>query len=97
VLDQIRRTTGRTIESALAKEIEDLRNFRNGIVHMSFVEKRGRYDGVLDLGEIVDVASSAPSTVQGYLDFLSTAFAELKLPIQTFRGYGMERRGPQSR
>jgi hypothetical protein len=97
VLGQIKRTTGRTIDSALAKEIEDLRNFRNGIVHMSFVEKRGHYDAVLDAGELVDVASSAPSTVQGYLDFVSTAFAELKLPIQTFRSYGTERGVGQSR
>jgi hypothetical protein len=91
VLGQIKRTTGRTIDSALAKQIEDLRNFRNGIVHMSFVEKRGSYDAVHDLGEIVDVATSAPSIVQGYLDFVSTAFSELKLPIQTFRSYGTER------
>ncbi len=69
-----------------------MRNFRNGIVHMSFVEKRGRYDAVLDLGEVVDVARSASSTVQGYLDFVSTAFSELKLPIQTVRADGAERR-----
>ena len=90
VLNQIKRTTGRTMDGALAKEIDLLRNFRNGIVHMSFVEKRGRYDAVLDLGEIVDVARTASSTVQGYLDFVSTAFAELKLPIQTFRADGTE-------
>ena len=97
VLDQIKRTTGRTMDSGMAKEIELLRNFRNGIVHMSFVEKRGRYDAVLDLGELVDVARTASSTVQGYLDFVSTAFAELKLPIRTFRAYGTERRVVQSR
>ena len=97
VLDQIKRTTGRTMDSGLAKEIDDLRNFRNGIVHMSFVEKRGRYDAVLDLGEVVDVARNASSTVQGYLDFVSTAFAELKLPIQTFRSYGTERQLRQPR
>jgi hypothetical protein len=97
VLDQIKRTTGRTMDSGLAKEIELLRNFRNGIVHMSFVEKRGRYDAVLDLGEVVDVARNASSTVQGYLDFVSTAFAELKLPIQTFRSYGTERQLRQPR
>ncbi len=97
VLDQIKRTTGRTMDSGLAKEIELLRNFRNGIVHMSFVEKRGRYDAVLDLGEIVDVARTASSTVQGYLDFVSTAFAELKLPIRTFRTYGTERQLRQPR
>jgi hypothetical protein len=92
VLGQIKRTTGRSIDSGLAKEIDDLRNFRNGIVHMRFVEKRGSYDAVLDLGEVVDVARSASSTVQAYLDFVTTAFAELKLPIQTFRAYGTERR-----
>jgi hypothetical protein len=92
VLDQIKRTTGQTMDSGLAKEIELLRNFRNGIVHMSFVEKRGRYDAVLDLGEVVDVARNASSTVQGYLDFVTTAFGELNLPIQTFRAYGRERR-----
>jgi hypothetical protein len=97
VLDQIKRTTGRTMDSGLAKEIELLRNFRNGIVHMSFVEKRGRYDAVLDLGEVVDVARNASSTVQGYLDFVTTAFGELNLPIQTFRAYGTERRVTQSR
>jgi hypothetical protein len=97
VLGQIRRTTGRTIDSALAKEIEDLRNFRNGIVHMRFVGKRGEYDAVLDAGELVDVARSAPSIVQRYLDFVSTAFAGLKLPIQTFRSYGAEREVVQAR
>ena len=97
VLDQIKRTTGQTMDSGLAKEIELLRNFRNGIVHMSFVEKRGRYDAVLDLGEVVDVARNASSTVQGYLDFVTTAFGELNLPIQTFRAYGTERRVTQSR
>ena len=91
VLDQIKRTTGRRMDSALARQIEDLRNFRNGIVHMSFVEKRGSYDAVHDIGELVAVARSASSTVQGYLDFVSTAFAELKLPIQTFRAYGTRR------
>jgi hypothetical protein len=35
--------------------------------------------------------------VQGYLDFLTTAFAELKLPIQTFRAYGTEGGVLQSR
>jgi len=90
VLDQIKRTTGRRMDIALAKQIEDLRNFRNGIVHMSFVEKRGSYDAVHDIGELVDVARSAPSIVQGYLDFVTTAFAELNLPIRTFRAYGME-------
>ena len=90
VLNQIKRTTGRTIDSVLAKEIDDLRNFRNGIVHMSYIEKRGRYDGVLDLGELVDVARAASFTVQGYLDFVSTAFTELKLPIQTVRSDGTE-------
>jgi len=90
VLDQIKRTTGRRMDIALAKQIEDLRNFRNGIVHMSFVEKRGSYDAVHDIGELVDVARSAPSIVQGYLDFVTTAFAELKLPIRTFRTYGTE-------
>ena len=97
VLDQIKRTTGRTLDSALARQIELLRNFRNGIVHMSFVEKRGSYDAVHDIGELVDVARTASSTVQGYLDFVSAAFAELKLPIQTFRAYGTERRIVQSR
>ncbi len=97
VLDQIKRTTGRRMDSALAKEIEDLRNFRNGIVHMSAVEKRGSYDAVLDLGELVDVAGSAPSIVQGYLNFVTTAFAELNLPIRTFRTDGSERRLRQSR
>jgi hypothetical protein len=91
VLDQIKRTTGRSIDSGLAKEIDDLRNFRNGIVHMRFVEKRGRYDAVLDLGEVVNLARTASSTVQAYLDFVTTAFAELNLPIQTFRAYGTER------
>jgi hypothetical protein len=91
VLGQIKRTTGRSIDSGLAKEIDDLRNFRNGIVHMRFVEKRGSYDAVLDLGEVVDFARSASSTVQAYLDFVTAAFAELKLPIQTFRTYGTER------
>jgi hypothetical protein len=96
VLGQIKRTTGRTLDSGLGKQIEDLRNFRNGIVHMRFVEKRGEYDAVHDAGELVDVASSAPSTVQGYLDFVSTAFTDLKLPIQTFRAYGTERGVGQS-
>jgi len=90
VLGQIKRTTGRTLDSALAKQIEDLRNFRNGIVHMRFVAKGDGYDAVLDLGELVDVATGAPSIVQGYLDFVSMAFAELKLPIRTFRAYGTE-------
>jgi hypothetical protein len=90
VLEQIKRTTGRRMDAALAKQIEDLRNFRNGIVHMSFVEKRGSYDAVHDAGELVDIASTASSTVQGYLDFVTTAFAELKLPIRTFRAYGTE-------
>jgi hypothetical protein len=58
---------------------------------MRFVEKRGSYDAVLDLGEVVDFARSASSTVQAYLDFVTAAFAELKLPIQTFRTYGTER------
>ena len=80
------------MDIALAKQIEDLRNFRNGIVHMSFVEKRGRYDAVLDLGEVVDLARTASSTVQAYLDFVTAAFAELKLPIQTVRAYGTGRR-----
>jgi hypothetical protein len=97
VLGQIKRTTGRTLDTRLAKEIEDLRNFRNGIVHMSFVEKRDSYDAVHHIGEIVDVATSAPSIVQGYLDFVSTAFAELKLPIQSFRAYGTERGAGESR
>jgi hypothetical protein len=90
ILGQIERTTGQTLEGALVKEIEQLRSFRNRIVHMSFVQKRDQYRAILNGSEAVLLAARAYSSARGYRDFLIAGFSELKLPIRTVRPDGTE-------
>jgi hypothetical protein len=85
ILAQIERTTGQAMESALIKEIDQLRSVRNRIVHM-----RDRYRDVLDGSQAVLLAERAYSSARSYLDFLTTEFSRLNLPIQTVRRDGTE-------
>jgi hypothetical protein len=87
VLAQIERTTGHAMESALINEIDQLRSFRNRIVHM----RRDRYGANLDDSQAVLLAERAYSSARSYLDFLTTKFSELNLPIRTVRPDGAER------
>jgi hypothetical protein len=86
VLAQIERTTGHAMESALINEIDQLRSFRNRIVHM----RRDRYGANLDDSQAVLLAERAYSSARSYQDFLTAAFAGLNLPIRTVRLDGTE-------
>jgi hypothetical protein len=83
ILGQIERTTGQTLDGALVKEIEQLRNFRNQIVHMRFVQKRDQYRAILNGSEAVLLAERAYSSAKSYRDLLIAGFSALKLPIRT--------------
>jgi hypothetical protein len=91
ILGQIERTTGQTLEGALVQEIEQLRSFRNRIVHMSFVQKRDQYRAILNGSEAVQLAAQAYSSAKSYRDFLIAGFSALKLPIRTVRPDEAER------
>lgn len=81
ILAQIERTTGQTLESALIMQIDQLRSFRNRIVHM----RRDRYGAILDGHQAVLLAERAYSSARSYRDFLTAEFSRLNLPIQTVR------------
>lgn len=87
VLSQIERVTGRTLEGVLLQDIDRLRNFRNRIVHMNFLQRRSRYQSVLNSAQATHIAKGAYYCAHQYLEFLSEEFSELNLPIVTVRSF----------
>jgi len=85
ILRQIERNTGDVIEETLLKNMDQLRLFRNRIVHMSYQYQPGRYGPMLNSGQAAHVAALASDCAHDYLDFLSYEFSELKLPIRSIR------------
>lgn len=85
VLGQIERVTGYVLEEQLAKDIDRLVLFRNRIVHMSYQERPGKYQPLLNTAQMLPLAALAANSARHYLDFLSEAFSEIKLPIRTIR------------
>jgi hypothetical protein len=85
VLGQVERVTGYVLEEQLAKDIDRLVLFRNRIVHMSYQERPGKYQPLLNAAQMLPLAALAADCARHYLDFLSEAFSELKLPIRTIR------------
>lgn len=85
VLDQAERVTGYVLEDKLVKDIDRLVLFRNRIVHPSYQERPGRYQPLLNAAQMLPLAALAADSARDYLDFLSEAFSEMKLPIRTIR------------
>jgi hypothetical protein len=85
VLGQIERVTGYVLAQQLVKDIDRLVLFRNRIVHMSYQERPGKYQPLLNAAQMMPLAALAADSVRHFLDFLSEAFSELKLPILTIR------------
>jgi hypothetical protein len=85
VLEQIERETGEVLEKTLIKDIDRLVRFRNHIVHMSYQQSPNKYQPLLNTAQMAHVAALAGDCARHYLDFLSTAFSELNLPIRTIR------------
>ena len=87
VLYQIERSTGGALGRSAIRNIDRVMRFRNRIVHMSFEAQPARFGPMLNTAQAVPIAALASDCARDYLDFVSSEFSDLELPIRTIRPY----------
>lgn len=90
MLGQIERITGHRIDDSLMSRIDEVRSFRNHIVHMCAQHEPDRHRPMLDAKESARFAAMAADAASPYLDFVASEFARIGLQLR-----GVHERGEQ--